>query len=348
MWNRREWARASAMAWLGGTWASARAQADRSARSMPVLQMGVDHKASFCYLPLTIAERLGYFQAEGLNLQVREFATPSLAAQALVGGSVQVLSGAFSTNIVLDRLGHSLQSLVLQGRAPQIVMGMSRQQGSRFRHWRELRGQRIGVVQLGTASHRIARLVLAKARLGEGDVTFRELPSTGDALAAFRSGEVNVLCYTDPVITQLEQWGELKILVDTRTLRGSAELFGGTLPAGCLSAKRDWIDSHPEEAQALANAMVKALKWLQTAGPSDLINVVPERYFFGGDRALYLSAFNRSREAWSPDGLMPEEGPAVAARMLSRLNAAPAMSTQDMANTYTNRFAQKAKVRLRA
>ena len=94
--------------------------------------------------------------------------------------------------------------------------------------------------------------------------------------------------------------------------------------------------------------MVKALKWLQTAGPSDLISVVPEAYFFDGDRALYLAAFSRSREAWSPDGLMPEEGPAVAAKMLSRLNAAPAMSSQDMANIYTNRFALKAKARLRA
>jgi hypothetical protein len=45
---------------------------------------------------------------------------------------------------------------------------------------------------------------------------------------------------------------------------------------------------------------------------------------------------------------MPEEGPAVAAKMLSRLHAASAMTSEDMANTYTNRFALKAKARLRA
>ncbi len=347
MWNRREWARASAMAWLGGTWTSAWSQTDRTPRSTQALQMGVDHKASFCYLPLTIAERLGYFQAEGLHLQLREYPSPTLAAQALIGGSVQVNSGTYSTNIVLDRLGHSLQSLVLQGRAPQIVMGMARNPGIHFRHLRDLRGQRIGVAQLGTATHRIARLVLAKGRLGEGDVTFRELPLPTDALAAFRSGEVSVLCYPDPVITELEQAGEMRILVDTRTMRGSAELFGGTMPAGCLSARREWVDSHPDESQALANGMVKALKWLQTAGPSDLIKVVPEAYF-NGDRALYLAAFSRSREAWSPDGVMPEEGPGVALKALARLNAAPSVPDKDLSNTYTNRFALKAKARLRA
>lgn len=347
MWNRREWARASAMACLGATWGHAGAQTERPARPRPVLQMGVDHKSSFCYLPLTIAERLGYFQAEGLHLQLQEFASPTLAAQSLLAGGVQVLSGTYSTNIVLDRLGHSLQSVVLQGRAPQMVMGMAGDQGNRFRHWRDLRGQRIGVVQRGTASHRIALLALARGRLGEGDVTFRELPSATDALNAFRSGEVSVLCYPDPLITRLEQAGEIKVLLDTRTVRGSKEFFGGLLPAGCLSAKQDWVEEHADEAQALANAMVKALKWLQTAGPSDLIKVVPESYF-GGDRALYLAAFSRSREAWSPDGVMPNEGPAVAARMLAKLNATSPTPDQDLMKTYTNRFALKAKARLRA
>ena len=40
----------------------------------------------------------------------------------------------------------------------------------------------------------------------------------------------------------------------------------------------------------MVDAMVHALKWLQTAGPSDIIKTVPESYFLG-DRALYLAAF---------------------------------------------------------
>jgi len=44
--------------------------------------------------------------------------------------------------------------------------------------------------------------------------------------------------------------------------------------------------------------MVHALKWLQTAGPSDLIKTVPENHF-QGDRALYLAAFERAPDVWS-------------------------------------------------
>ncbi|MCY1536419.1 hypothetical protein D9M68_718770 [compost metagenome] len=93
--------------------------------------------------------------------------------------------------------------------------------------------------------------------------------------------------------------------------------------------------------------MVHALKWLQTAGPSDIIKVVPERYFLG-DRALYLAAFSRAREAWAPDGLMPEDGPATAARMLAYFDPSTQLQRVDLARTFTNDFARKAKARFKA
>ena len=62
--------------------------------------------------------------------------------------------------------------------------------------------------------------------------------------------------------------------------------------------------------------MVHALKWLQTAGPSDIIKAVPESYMLG-DRGLYLAAFNKVRDALAVDGLMPEAGPSTALRSLA-------------------------------
>jgi NitT/TauT family transport system substrate-binding protein len=38
------------------------------------LSLAVGGKASFYYLPLTIAEQLGYFRAEGLEVEISDFA----------------------------------------------------------------------------------------------------------------------------------------------------------------------------------------------------------------------------------------------------------------------------------
>ena len=73
---------------------------------------------------------------------------------------------------------------------------------------------------------------------------------------------------------------------------------------------------------------------------------MPERYFLG-DRAVYLAAFSRAREAWVPDGLMPEGGPQTAQRMLAQFGDAPQLLRVDLARTYTNRFVLEAKQRYR-
>lgn len=351
MWTRREWLGWCASATLIAGSAAARAQSTpRSARprhGAAPLVLAVNNKRTFCQLPLTIAERLGYLADEGLDVQFNEYAEHELAQQAVLSGAAQVMSGAYSSTITLQTRGHAFQSFVLQGRAPQIVFGISSATMRNHLGLADLRGKTVGVAGLATATHRVARLAMARGGLGPGDVSYQPLPSPSSAVAAFRAGQIDAICYTDPVITQLEQDGGLRVLFDTRTVRGNAELFGGPLPTACLNAPAGWIEDHGAECQALTNAMVHALKWLQTAGPSDIIKVVPEAYF-QGDRALYLAAFSRAREAWVPDGLMPEAGPATAARMLSQFGLDAQLQRIKLEQTFTNAFALKAKARYRA
>ena len=352
MWNRREWARCLASGVMGSALSSLQAQVKPTLPPVPTrapfarLQLAVDDRAAFCYLPLTVADRLGYFAAEGLDVQVREIPEPGQALQALLNGSVQALSGPYSASIALRARGQSFPSIVLQGRAPQLVLGVSRKSMAGFRDVRDLRGRKVAVTASGSASHRMILTLMAGVRMDADAVQFVPLSSPTSALASFRNGLVDAICYTDPVITQLEQDGALRVVADTRTVRGNAEVFGGPMPAGCLSVSAEYLASHGAECQAMVDAMVRALKWLQTAGPSDINKTVPESYFHG-DRALYLAAFSRAREAWTPDGLMPDAGPATMARVLARFADSSTSRQVDLAQTYTNTLALKAKARFR-
>ena len=118
-------------------------------------------------------------------------------------------------------------------------------------------------------------------------------------------------------------------------------------PEALERARRLLVENNPKHCQAITDAMVHALKWLQTAGPSDLIRIVPETYFLG-DRALYLAAFSRARESWTPDGLMPEAGPQTTVRMLAHFDDAQMLQRVNLDRTFTNEFAQKSKARFRA
>lgn len=309
--------------------------------------IAVGGKASFYYLPLTLAEQLGYFKAEGLDVEISDFAGGARALQAVVGGSADVVSGAYEHTINLQNKGQMFQAFVLQGRAPQIALGVSVKSLPHYKSVADLKGRKIGVTAPGSSTNMMANLVLSRAGLKASDVSFIGVGTSAGALTALRSGQIDAICNIDPVMTMLEQKGDVRIVFDTRTLKGTREVFGGDMPAGCLYAPLEFVQKNPNTAQALANAIVHALKWLQTAGPGDIIKTVPEAYLLG-DRGLYLASFEKVREAIALDGVFPEDGGKTALRALASFEPGLKADRIDLAKTYTNQFALRAKDRFKA
>ena len=95
----------------------------------PKLTIGVGGKTLFYYLPLTIAERKGYFKDEGLDVEILDFPGGAQALQALLGGSVDVVSGAYEHTITQQAKGQNIEALVLQGKYAGIVLGDEQGEG---------------------------------------------------------------------------------------------------------------------------------------------------------------------------------------------------------------------------
>ena len=311
------------------------------------IAIAVGGKSAFYYLPLTIAEQLGYFKAEGLDVEISDFAGGAKALQALMGNSADVVNGAYEHTINMQSKSQFIESIVLMGRAPQIAMGVSVKAMPEYRGLADLRGKRIGVTAPGSSTNMVANLVLSRAGVKASEVSYVGVGTSAGALAALRSGQIDAMSNTDPVMTMLEQKGDVRIVSDTRTLKGTQDVFGGPMPAACFYAHADFVKANPNTCQALANAAVRALKWLQTAGPSDIIKTVPESYLLG-DRALYLASFNKVREAIALDGVLPDEGARTALKALASFEPTVKADKIDLAKTYTNDFARRAKDRYKA
>jgi len=310
----------------------------------PKVTIAVGGKNLLYYLPLTIAESLGYFKDEGLDVTIVDFAGGSRALQAVVGGSADVVSGAFEHTINMQAKGQRLRAFVLQGRAPQIVLGVSPKTMPNYKTVADLKGKKIGVTAPGSSTNVMANFVLAKSGLKPTDVSIIGIGAGTGAVAAMRSGQIDAISNLDPVITLLQRSGDLKIVSDTRVLAESDKVFGGPMPAACLYAPQSFIDKNPATVQALTNAIVRANKWIQTAGPGDIIKAVPESYLLG-DRAVYIDAFLASKGALSPDGMIPEAGAATALRALQSVDDSLRDVKFDLPAVYTNDFVKKANAR---
>lgn len=316
------------------------------AQSLEKTKVGiaVGGKNLLYYLPLTVAEQLGYFKDEGLDATVYDFAGGSRALQAVIGGSADVVSGAFEHTLNMQHKGQPMRAFVLQGRAPQIVMGINPKTMPNFKSLTDLKGKKIGVTAPGSSTNVMANFLLATVGLKPSDVSFVGVGASSGAVAAMRAGQIDAISNLDPVITLLQRSGDLKIVSDTRKVAEADKVFGGPMPAGCLYAPQPFLDKNPQTAQALANAIVRANKWIQAAGPGEIIKAVPESYLLG-DRAVYIDAFLAGKGALSPDGSFPEAGAATAMRALKSVDPKLEGFAFDLQAVFSNDWVKRANLK---
>ncbi len=310
----------------------------------PKLTVAVGGKNLLYYLPLTVAEQLGYFKAEGLDVTIVDFAGGSRALQAVVGGSADVVSGAFEHTVNMQFKGQRMRAFVLQGAAPQIVLGINPKTMADYKSITDLKGKKIGVTAPGSSTNVMLNFVLAKAGLKPSDVSVIGVGAGNGAVAAMRSGQIDAISNLDPVITLLQRSGDLKIISDTRVMAESEKVFGGPMPAACLYAMQSFINSNPKTTQALANAIVRADKWIRNAGAADIIKAVPESFLMG-DRAVYIDAFLAAKGALSPDGMIPDKGAQTAFKALASVDPELAAAKLDLGAVYTNDFVKAANAK---
>ena len=306
------------------------------------VSIAVGGKAALFYLPLTIAERNGYFKQEGLEVQISDFPGGAKALQAMVGGSVDVVSGGFDHVLHMNAKGLNLQAFVAQLATPALALGVAKRHAGRYKSPKDLKGMRIGVTAPGSSTHLFLSYLLASAGLSDRDVSVIGVGTGATAVAGVRGGELDAILNVEPAMTALERGGQIVIVNETLSVKGSNAVFGATLPSGCLYTQRDFIRKHPKTVQALTNAMVKALVWINQASVAQILAVIPPEYTLG-DKALYTAALERSRQTYSLDGLFSAKGAEALYQMLRKFddNVRRATAVQ-IASTFDNSFVLRA------
>ena len=346
VWHRRSLLLA-AMGSLAGAHAAVPAVAESGGRFLPRVKIALAASQSLYHLPLTLADQLGYFRQAGIAVVWMSHESGARALSSVLSTQADVLAGSFDHLFVLQLKGQSFQCFVQSGRTPQVSLGVSTRSTVAGRSLMDLRGLRLGVSSLDSSTHWMACQWLLQNGLLPEDVVFVPVGSSPTVIESLRSGAIDALCSPDPVMHWLEQKNEIRLLGEARTLMATRKLMGGLVPGSCLLASSDFLQRHADRVQALSDAVVHALKWLQTAGLTDILKTVPPSHWMG-DRAIYLGAFEKLRESYAVDGLIHNEEVLNAWRAHRRVSGGANMGRVLPEKTYTNVFAQKSKLRFSA
>ena len=305
------------------------------------VRLAVGGQAALYYLPLVVTQRLGLFREAGVEVDISDFAGGSRALQALVGGSADVVTGAFDHTIQMQAKNQPVVALVELGQFPGFVLALLNTKAAAYRSPADLKGMKIGVTAPGSSTHFMALQLMAKSGLKPDDASFLGVGATTTAVAAVKRGEIDAIVNTDPAVALLQREGLIKIVADTRTRDGTREVYGGIYPAAVMYASPAFIDKNPHTVQALVNAFVRGLAFMRSHSPEEVAAVVPEEYALG-DKPLYVQAIKNSLPMFSPDGRFAREGAETAYSVLKAFDPDVRNAKIDLAATYTDRFVEKA------
>jgi NitT/TauT family transport system substrate-binding protein len=309
------------------------------------ITIAVGGKSLFYYLPLTVAERKGYFKDEGLEVEIPDFAGGARALQALVGGSADMVSGAYEHTINMAAKKQPIKAVVLQMKYSSIALVMSKDKAAKYKSPKDMKGWKIGVTAPGSSTNMFVNNLLAKDGLKPTDVSIVGVGTGAGAVAAMEKGEIDAVSNLDPVLTQLESTGKFVAVADSRTERGMKDIYGGDYHASVIYITDEFIKKNPNTVQAVVNAMVRADKWIAKATPQEIVDLMPAEYK-AGNPSLYKEALLKNMIGFSESGELSMKASENVYKVLKQFEpSVMAAGRIDLNSTFDNSYVKKANAK---
>ena len=296
-------------------------------------------------IPVTLAQSLGYYQEEGLEVVLENLASVAKNMQALLGGSVDAAAVIYVQNIQVAAEGQRVRSFFVMSQRDNKVLAVAPKAMQRIRRVEDLKGAVIGVSSAGSSTHLWLNHVLAGHGVGTTDFSAVGIGVAAPAIAAFESGRVDAVGMGGgDHFYLLRRHPDARILAETTTPGGMRESYGGdTFAGGTLSAKQEWLDRNPDTARRLARAVLRARNWIVTHSAEEIRERLPEG-FRSRDAAVDLDIIRSTLgDFYTADGRMPKGAPETIRRYLDATVENVRNARIDLAATWTNEFLPEGK-----
>jgi len=293
------------------------------------------------YLPAKLAESLGYFSAEGLEVELLNESSGVDAENDMLAGAVQGVIGFYDHCVDLQTKGKIVESVVQFSQAPGEVELVSTRHPE-ITSMASLRGKNLGVTGLGSSTNFLTQYLMVKSGVAMGE--FNNLPVGGGStfIAAMQQDKIQAGMTTEPTVSHLLKTGEARVLVDLRSIEKTRQALGGPYPAASLYMPTAWVEKNKETTQKLANAFVKTLKYIASHSAAEIAEKMPKE-FMAGDKDTYVKALSDGKGMFTPDGAMPAGGPETVLAVLSAFSKNVKGKTVDLGKTFTTEFVKNAK-----
>lgn len=245
--------------------------ADKDAKTLTTVTLNeVAH--SIFYAPQYVAIEMGYFEEEGIALDLVTGFGADKVMTALLSGEADIGFMGSESSIYTYQEGANdviVNFAQLTQRAGNFLVARKPMSGFK---WEDLKGTTVLGGRKGGMPEMVFEFILKQHNIDpSSDLTIDQSIDFGSTAAAFSSGKGDFTVEFEPGATTLELEGEGYVVA-------SLGVDSGYVPYTAYSAKSSYMKDHPEIIQKFTNALQKGMDYVQTHTPADIAKVIAPQF----------------------------------------------------------------------
>ena len=226
---------------------------------------------SVFYAPQYVADALGYFKDEGLDVEIILASGADKVTSAVLSGDVQIgFCGSESTIYVYNQKqkDYLINFAGLTKKDGSFLVGRSKSQNFDLN---ELKGKHIIGGREGGMPAMTLEYALNRNGIKSNEVNIDTSIDFASMSGAFMSGTGDYVALFEPTASELENEGYGYIVASIGEL-------GGNVPYTTYNAKKSYIEDNPKVIEGFTKAIQKGLDFVHTHSSKEVAEVI-ESYF---------------------------------------------------------------------
>lgn len=258
---------------------------------------------SIFYAPQYVAIEKGFFDEEGLNVELTNGGGADKCMAALVSGEADVAFMGPEASVYVYLQGREDQPInfaQLTQRDGSFIVGREADDSFSIAKLKgkTILGGRKGGVPLMTLEY-----VLKQNGLTPGtDLDVRTDVQFDMMAGAFASGEADYTTLFEPLASTFEKQGNGYVLA-------SVGEMAGYIPYTCYSSLESYIEKNPEVVQGFANALYKGMVWVEEHTAEEVAEAILPQ--FADSDVKFIAEIvqtYKDLDTWNPDLVLGEDG----------------------------------------
>ncbi len=257
---------------------------------------------SVFYAPQYVAMALGYFEDEGIEIELSNGQGADKVMTALISDNIDIgFSGPEAAIYVYNEGKEDYPKVFAQVTKRDGSFLIGRNKDENF-DWKNLKNAHVLPGRKGGVPYMTLEYVIRKNGLNpHEDMNFDDSIQFSLMAGAFAAGTADYVTLFEPTATAFEKEGKGYILA-------SVGEESGEIPYTAYYAKQSYIKKHPEIIEGFTKAIYRAQKWVKDNSSEDIAKVLSS-FFPDTETEILTTVIDRYKDidAWCETPVMKKE-----------------------------------------